>query len=220
MLENDARGKQEGPDFAVTETGRLRETAVREMVLRLKEHFAQIDELSLEAHLMLELTHGLLANMRAAQWSGSGMAGRRFPLLRLLYLADGNRLKMGTIAANLGIGTNNTTQLVDGMVRDGLVRREPDEDDKRVIYAVLTPHGAALFADFFPRNAGRVHDAWSPLSDEEKDLFVNLLAKVRLNLLTTIGDAAEARQVDSEPAASDEKARRLPSISKMSQPKE
>jgi DNA-binding MarR family transcriptional regulator len=59
----------------------------------------------------------------------------RFSLLRLLFLAERRRLKMGTIAANLGIGTNNTTQLVDGMVRDGLVRREPDEDDKRVICA-------------------------------------------------------------------------------------
>ena len=206
------RADQFSEEFRQSPDGLVHEAAVRQMVQRLKDHFPGTDEHSLEAHLMLELTHGLLANMRAAQWSGSSVSisGRRFPVLRLLYLADGRRLKMGTIAANLGIGTNNTTQLVDGLVREGLVERVTDPADKRVIYAALTPEGEALFAEFFPRNAGRVRDAWAPLSQQEKDVLVHLLARVRQNLL------AAASPADG-PASANE-GTRLPSISKMSQP--
>ena len=221
MVQNETR--PDAHEFQVSSDGLVRERAVRQTVLRLKERFSEIDELALEAHLMLELTHGVLADMRAAQWAGAGISGRRFPLLRLLYLADRHRLKMGTIAANLGIGTNNTTQLIDGMVRDGLVRRMTDPDDKRVIYAVLTPHGEALFADFFPRNASRVRDAWAPLSDEEKNLLVHLLARVRLNLLSNTDDAqSTGRTRPGEPASgtTSVSGKRLPPITTMSQPED
>jgi DNA-binding MarR family transcriptional regulator len=223
MVENETRPDATTHDFQVSSDGLVRERAVRQTVLRLKERFAEIDELALEAHLMLELTHGVLADMRAAQWAGAGISGRRFPLLRLLYLAERHRLKMGTIAANLGIGTNNTTQLIDGMVRDGLVRRMTDPDDKRVIYAVLTPHGEALFADVFPRNANRVRDAWAPLSDEEKNLLVHLLARVRLNLLSNTDDAQSSghtRHREASSGTSGVSRKRLPPITTMSQPED
>ena len=223
MVQNETRPDATTHEFQVSSDGLVRERAVRQTVLRLKERFTEIDELALEAHLMLELTHGVLADMRAAQWAGAGISGRRLPLLRLLYLADRHRVKMGTIAANLGIGTNNTTQLIDGMVRDGLVRRVTDPDDKRVIYAVLTPQGEALFADFFPRNASRVRDAWAPLSDEEKNFLVHLLARVRLNLLSHMDDAQSAgRTRPREPASATTgtSRKRLPPITSMSQPED
>jgi hypothetical protein len=51
-----------------------------------------------------------------------------------------------------------------------------------------------------------VRDAWSSPSDAEKDLLVHLLAKVRLNLLTAMGDADEARQVEGGPDVAGDKA--------------
>jgi MarR family transcriptional regulator, 2-MHQ and catechol-resistance regulon repressor len=207
-------------EFVVDGEGHTREESVRRTVGRLKERFNGIDELALEAHLMLELTHGVLATMRETEWTQSGVTGRRVPLLRLLYLAEHNRLNMGTIAANLRIGTNNTTQLVDGMVRDGLVTRTIDHEDKRVIYAVLTDHGRALFADFFPRNALRISDAWAPLTDDEKQLLVSLLARLRMNLLTPDDDAPPSDEVATDGSATPatEKTPRMPSVVRMSQP--
>jgi MarR family transcriptional regulator, 2-MHQ and catechol-resistance regulon repressor len=209
-------------EIQISGDNHVREQAVRRTVLRLKQRFGEIDDLALEAHLMLELTHGVLANMRETQWTRSGVTGRRVPLLRLLYLAEGNRLNMGTIAANLGIGTNNTTQLIDGMVRDGLVTRTTDSQDKRVIYAVLTDHGRALFADFFPKNAERIRNAWAPLSDDEKIQLVSLLARLRINLLAVEADSQGFEEVEPDagaaPTEEPSTPRRLPSVTRMSQP--
>src|SRR3989304_937208 len=98
--------------FDLTPEGLLRETAVSEMVTKLAESFPGMDALALEAHLMLGLTDRYLAEVGADFRATFGITGRRFTVLRLLYLAEGRRMSMGTIAANLDIGTNNTTQLI------------------------------------------------------------------------------------------------------------
>src|ERR1051326_3020442 len=121
--------------------GSVRETKVHLAVTQLKSLFPEIDAASLEAHLMLERTRSVMADMRARHWTQYGITGQRFILLRLLYVAPGQRLTMGEIAAELDTGTNNTTQLVDGLVRDDLVERVASADDKRVIYAALTGEG-------------------------------------------------------------------------------
>jgi DNA-binding MarR family transcriptional regulator len=192
MLQNDSRLRSPTQQFEVSGEGMVRESSVREAVSLLKERFTEIDSLALEAHLMLERTHSLLAEMRSTLWANKGLTGRhRFPLLRLLYLADGHRMTMGTIASSLGIGTNNTTQLIEGMVREGLVTRQQDPDDKRVFYAELTSRAEDLFADLFPRNAQRVREAWAPLSAREKSVLVHLLARVRMHLLTVTDEQLE-----------------------------
>jgi len=145
-------------------------------------------------------------------------------VLRLLYLAEDRHLRIGTIASNLEIGTNNTTQLVDGLVRDGLVERMTAPDDKRVIYAVLSEAGAALFAYVFPMNASRIQETWAPLSDKEKQLLIHLLARIRLHLLS-VPDAADSL-IDSRdvPAALTPDAKALDNIARrwhgLSQPAE
>jgi MarR family 2-MHQ and catechol resistance regulon transcriptional repressor len=176
--------------FDVTPEGLLHETAVNEMVTKLKETFPGTDDLALEAHLMLGLTDRYLAEVSADFRAKFGITGRRFTVLRLLYLAEGKRMSMGTIAANLDIGTNNTTQLIDGLVKDGLVERLTAPEDKRVIYAVLSDEGARLFAYVFPMNAERIRQTWAPLSVKEKQVLIHLLARLRLNLVS-IPDAAE-----------------------------
>jgi MarR family 2-MHQ and catechol resistance regulon transcriptional repressor len=177
--------------FEVTPDGLLRETAVNAMVRKLKETFPEIDDLALEAHLMLGMTERYLAEVSADFRARFGITGRRFTVLRLLYLAEGRRMSMGTIAANLDIGTNNTTQLIDGLVRDGLVERVTAPDDKRVIYAVLSDAGAELFAYVFPMNSERIKQTWAPLSEKEKQVLIHLLARLRINMLA-LPDAAES----------------------------
>jgi len=209
-------------EFEIADDGLVREASIHRMVTRLKEHFGDIDETALEAHLMLELTHAVLADMRAASWSRLGLTGRRFTLLRLLYLAEGRRMSMGEVAANLNMGSNNTTQLIDGVVRDGLVERESGTDDRRVVYAVLTRRGAELFASAFPQNSQRIKDSWSPLSEREKRLLVHLMSRLRLHLLSG-GDSALAGDAAPEGTQSGRPKRWQeddppPPISSLSQP--
>jgi MarR family 2-MHQ and catechol resistance regulon transcriptional repressor len=169
--------------FVEDEDGHVYEASVRAAVAQLREFFPEIDATSLEAHIVLERTHSLLLNMREAAWASFGLTGRRFILLRLLYTSDRRRLSMGEIASQMNLGTNNVTQLVDGMERDGLVHRVTGPEDKRVVFATLTPQGEELFASVFPRNAQRIEDSWSALTEDEKKTLTQLLVRLRVHLL-------------------------------------
>lgn len=61
----------------------------------------------------------------------------------LVYLseAEGRRLRMCDLAANLQLSPSGLTRRLDGLVEAGLVRREPSDDDRRVMLAVLTDDG-------------------------------------------------------------------------------
>ncbi|HWO72086.1 MAG TPA: MarR family transcriptional regulator [Dehalococcoidia bacterium] len=171
--------------FSVSEDGRVHETSVRDSIERLKALFPEIDARAMEAHLMLERTHRLLASMRERHWDEFGLTPRRVILLRLLYTSEQGRLSMGEVAAHMNLAPNNVTQLVDGMERDGYVRRETGGEDKRIIYAVLTDQGEALFRRVFPETARRITAAWSNLNEDEKELLSHLLARLRMHLLTS-----------------------------------
>jgi MarR family 2-MHQ and catechol resistance regulon transcriptional repressor len=124
-----------------------------------------------------------MVDARAAYWAQFGITDKRFILLRHLYLAPGKRLSMGEIASLLNAGTPNVTQIIGGLVRDELVTRQAAEDDKRVIFAVLTAKGESTFETVFSQNAGRLKDSWTPLTDREKQQLVNMLARLRIHLL-------------------------------------
>jgi MarR family 2-MHQ and catechol resistance regulon transcriptional repressor len=169
--------------FEISTDGQIREANVHEAVSDLKRLFPDLDPLALEATMMLERTHALMLDARAAYWAKFGITAKRFILLRHLYLAEGRRLSMGEIATVLNAGTPNVTQIIAALVRDELVTRTSGEDDKRVIYAVLTAKGEDVFESVFSQNATRLKDSWTPLTDREKQQLVNMLARLRIHLL-------------------------------------
>lgn len=65
----------------------------------------------------------------------------------LLFLADSpqGRLRMSELADGVLLSRSGLTRRVDRMERDGLLRREPSEDDARGWFAVITPKGRQLF---------------------------------------------------------------------------
>jgi len=190
--------------FEISTEGQIREADVHEAVTGLKRLFPDLDPLALEATMMLERTHALMLDARAAYWAKFGITARRFILLRHLYLAEGKRLSMGEIATVLNAGTPNVTQIIAGMVRDELVTRTIGEDDRRVIYAVLTAKGEDVFESVFSQNAMRLKDSWTPLTDKEKQQLVNMLARLRIHLLAknegdTLSDLSSFGGAEGEP---------------------
>ena len=74
------------------------------------------------------------------------MAKHQLPLgsydvLVQLVEAPERRLRMSELAERVLLSRSGLTRLVDRMEREGLVRREPCEDDARGLYTVLTDAG-------------------------------------------------------------------------------
>lgn len=167
-------------DFSISPEGRVRETTVADIVAKLAERFPDTDPLAVEANLLVARTYGALSNVVAGYWAEFGLTGHRYNVLRLLTLAEDSRLPMKDIATGLNVGTTNVTSLIDGLERDGLVRRVNAQDDKRITYAQLTEEGEKRFFAVYPHSSRRLRKAWSVLSDEEKEILVHLLSKLRM----------------------------------------
>jgi DNA-binding MarR family transcriptional regulator len=82
----------------------------------------------------------------------AGMTVTQYDVLVHLSGADGGRLRMSELTGAVQYSSGAATKLLDPLVRDGLVRREPAPDDGRSVYAVITDEGRAAVG-----HAGRDH---------------------------------------------------------------
>ncbi|MBI2723420.1 MAG: MarR family transcriptional regulator [Chloroflexi bacterium] len=82
----------------------------------------------------------IIDRLRIQGWSEDGLT---IPQMRLLWaLRDEDGLPVGTLAEHLGVNPSTITGHVDRLVRQGLVRREEDAIDRRIVRNYLTDDGA------------------------------------------------------------------------------
>lgn len=105
-----------------------------------------------------------------------GLTTPQFALMEALYHLGA--LPLSEIGQKLLVTSGNVTYVMDNLVELGLVLRERCEDDRRVIYARLTPKGEALIERTFPRHAHEVRDLFAVLSPEEQNQLRGLLKKL------------------------------------------
>src|SRR5689334_4863692 len=93
-------------------------------------------------------THSQLARRLEQQLQAHGkIALGSYDVLVQLAEAPGNRLRMSELAEAVLLSRSGLTRLVDRLQRDGLVQREPDPDDARGLYTVLTEQGRDALRD-------------------------------------------------------------------------
>ena len=84
---------------------------------------------------------GIIDTLRIKGWSEDGLTT---PQLRLLWtLRDEDGQPVGALAEHLGVNPSTITGHVDRLVRQGLVRREEDPSDRRIVRNYLTANGAS-----------------------------------------------------------------------------
>lgn len=60
---------------------------------------------------------------------------------RLLWVIGDKSVRAGLVAQQLKLSAGAVTELVEGLVHEGLVRRETDPDDRRAVVLALTAEG-------------------------------------------------------------------------------
>ena len=106
-----------------------------------------------------------------------GLTFARFEILRLLGFTRTGMLPMGKISDLLQVHPASVTSAVKRLEKDGLIRRVTDEDDNRVVLAVLQPRGRGLLE---PATEA-VNDVFATtgLDDTGLDALVDLLNSIR-----------------------------------------
>ena len=84
---------------------------------------------------------GIIDTLRIQNWSDEGLTIAQLRLLWTLRDEDGQ--PVGALAEHLGVNPSTITGHVDRLVRQGLVRREEDPADRRIVRNYLTGEGLA-----------------------------------------------------------------------------
>jgi DNA-binding MarR family transcriptional regulator len=93
--------------------------------------------------------------------------------------APDRRLRMGDLADAVVLSPSGLTRLVDRMVDDGLVRREPCPSDRRSTYAVLTADGRSALRRAAPTHLRGIDEHFaSLLTDDEVAALSRALGRV------------------------------------------
>ncbi|MFZ5495878.1 MAG: MarR family winged helix-turn-helix transcriptional regulator [Verrucomicrobiota bacterium] len=94
------------------------------------------------------------------------------------------------LADAAGVTRATMTGLIDTLERDGLVKREPDPDDRRMMSVRLTPKGERFLEEFLPGHFKLIAELMSPLSESERKTLVRILAKVQEHAAALRGESA------------------------------
>jgi MarR family transcriptional regulator, 2-MHQ and catechol-resistance regulon repressor len=100
----------------------------------------------------------------------------QFGVLEILYHLG--PLTLGDISAKALKSGSNMTTVVDNLERDGLVRRERDADDRRVIYVHLTEAGSNKIEAVLPAHVAALVDEFSVLTAKEQEALGELCKKL------------------------------------------
>ena len=169
--------------FVVGENGLLSEPAASEQAGWYVSKCPELDPLDFEAHIMLMRAYAALKTDAPFERRG-GLTKARYNVLRMLHGAEGTRKLMTDIVVGMNVSPTNITKLVDGLERDGYVRRAGNLKDKRKVWVELLPAGAEVVEETLPDVVRHVSSLWQGLSREDKKVLVHLLAKLRLDILT------------------------------------
>src|SRR5215207_5794421 len=102
-----------------------------------------------------------------------------YDVLLELNAAPERRLTMGQLGAVAAVSRTRVSRVVDELLRAGLVAREPNPDDGRSAFAVLTSRGRAVLREAAPTYVAAVQrDFASHLTAREAAVMAGALRKV------------------------------------------
>jgi DNA-binding MarR family transcriptional regulator len=169
----------------------VREAMMTSAAEEFVKEFPWIDRVTIESQLAFAQAHAVLHSALSRKYAELGISVSRFNALRLLHHTADKRLTITDLGLRLGVSSASVTRLVDGLIRDGWVRRVNSDKDKRLTHVELLDAGEARFSQLLPRVLGVWNDLWVGLSQDEKKLFGDLNAKLRQSLLTNFAPEAD-----------------------------
>lgn len=140
------------------------------------------DRLDLRTSLrVLTCTNMIEAHMRRRLRDAYGITLPRFDLMAQLdRVPDG--VTMGELSRRLMVSNGNVTGLIDRLVSEGLVERNPAPEDRRAQLVRLTPRGKKSFDAIAPEHLKWIQQLFSGLDRKDMEALYALLGKLKLSL--------------------------------------
>src|SRR5687767_11148722 len=105
-----------------------------------------------------------------------GLGMTEFAVLEVLY--HKGPLPLGEIRDRILVTGASTTYVVNKLEQRGLMRRRVSSEDKRVVFAEITPAGRELIREVFPAHVEQLRQLMAGLSPSEKRTASQLMRKL------------------------------------------
>ena len=145
----------------------------------------KIETTHLEAWRLFLITHArLVETIDRSLSSAEQIPLNWYDVLIELYEAPDRRLRMHELAERVVLSRSGLTRLVDRLEHAGLLRREPDPQDRRGFHTIITPEGIEAMRRAWPVYAEGILKGFAQhLSEEEARVLVRgfsaMLASMR-----------------------------------------
>lgn len=144
------------------------------------EPAADLERASLALRDFYYRSHRLIDRIMTAH--GASYARTRV----LTEIADKGPLRSTDLALAFGYAPRTVTEAIDGLERDGLVRRHPDAEDRRAKRISLTAEGEAAVRTAEASRRRYIESVFGVLSAAECEEIVRLVGKLN-ERLTKLG---------------------------------
>ena len=103
-------------------------------------------------------------------------------LIVLEYLSHQKVCKMNMVAAATGTSFSTATGMADRLVKHGLVKRVPGEDDRRTVLVSITDKGRKILKQVYSQKRSGIIRLFSRISVKERQEYLDILQKIVHNL--------------------------------------
>jgi MarR family transcriptional regulator, organic hydroperoxide resistance regulator len=146
-----------------------------------RQHKEQLDRI-VEAIIFLNTESRRLARESCARF---GITATQLSVIKMLdEIGD---LSLSRLSAVIGANNSTVTGIVDRMERDGLVRREHSDDDRRVWMIRLTERGRRLAREIDIAPWDALREAIMRLGEKDRAKLLAILSRVAAEVATIYG---------------------------------
>ncbi len=96
----------------------------------------------------------------------------------LLYLSQNGKCKMKELASHLDITPAAATGLIDRLIHQGMVSREDDANDRRIVWIVLSQKGRTALLNIEKQRIKSLTEVFGRLSEADRAAYLRILEKI------------------------------------------
>ena len=131
---------------------------------------------AIDAYIKLQRSADTTVARATRHLASAGLTFSQYGVLDILF--HFGPLPLGQIAEKILKSEGNMTTVVDNLERRGLVRRERNERDRRVVTLSLTEAGRHVIEKILPQHIQAIVEEMSILTPEEQETLGRLCRKV------------------------------------------
>jgi len=141
-----------------------------------KISYGELSDLNLKTLIALSRATNSVHRREYKTIKEGGLTVSQFSVLEVLY--HKGALKVQEIIEKTLSTGGNMTVVIENLVKDDLVMRFKDPEDKRVNLISITDKGKALIDSIFPSHIENINEIFNVLTEEEKKSLITISKKL------------------------------------------